>query len=783
MNLRILIFVVLGLLCASCSSAPSPATKDESLVTQSWREEVDLPDELVDIVLDEDVALAVKFRPADLSKLESFAGALGEGVPLPGGDGAALVRSLSDELLSDVLREGLDRSRSLYVLATTHVSPELEACLVSGLPCTRDAYSSPMFVRFLLPTTNTEKLEAGLREGFAEHSVVREQSGYLIVDYAYNAPVDDPRVQKLLEARAQRKATEQMRVTPTLARFLQHEGVAAAYGRYEKLARLASLISLEDAEVATQQVWRPAPDGMLMAMRTNGPQIYYDAEAAQLDDAGVFARVDDNGALRIDASMTTTELGKEIAEGARVHTSSAALAEVDPIAEFAFAANLARMWELSRLPKWSSFPAPDFSAYVTHGTAFGAVSAFAVPTFALAGVLPGSLDHAYGLVLRGRMGFVLPEKDAGESAPRTQENLRAMASMLIDSTRAEPSDVDGLVRRLSGLELLEVAGPFGVAEGRQELRFSFGESDADGFVLAQEPPEHASVSAMIGSDGAEFTYGMQEALANKLAMNWPLWLHELRWAVAADLQWREQALVLSTYLGPYPAPELAASELPTVAGFAIRQPEPSCFDGMLRLAARGLPGSDVKYRDYAKYLATIQPEWMRLADKCAESSETSDLARRAQAQFFWVRGQLAAHAGDIGQMQAHLEEACNRGMAQACEEHEESKKAYKANAAGELPTGVLGRGTIRRVIKEQRAPIQKCYQDVLDESPEPFEGRIKVKITIGQDGEVTAATVSSSTIDAPEMQECVLSAIRAWRFPKPSGGALIINYPFNFSTE
>jgi hypothetical protein len=53
-----------------------------------------------------------------------------------------------------------------------------------------------------------------------------------------------------------------------------------------------------------------------------------------------------------------------------------------------------------------------------------------------------------------------------------------------------------------------------------------------------------------------------------------------------------------------------------------------------------------------------------------------------------------------------------------------------------------------------------------------------VQFTVGHDGTVVAAIVQNSTIDDADVESCIASATRGWRFPQTCGGIVIVSYPF-----
>ncbi|MGF1510127.1 MAG: AgmX/PglI C-terminal domain-containing protein [Myxococcota bacterium] len=97
--------------------------------------------------------------------------------------------------------------------------------------------------------------------------------------------------------------------------------------------------------------------------------------------------------------------------------------------------------------------------------------------------------------------------------------------------------------------------------------------------------------------------------------------------------------------------------------------------------------------------------------------------------------------------------------------------------------GSLPKELIRRVINQHMAQIRYCYEKELTRSPGIF-GRVSTRFTIGPNGLVQDAMVPSSTLGNTTVEQCIVSKIKTWKFPKPKGGGVVIvNYPFVLKTS
>ena len=111
----------------------------------------------------------------------------------------------------------------------------------------------------------------------------------------------------------------------------------------------------------------------------------------------------------------------------------------------------------------------------------------------------------------------------------------------------------------------------------------------------------------------------------------------------------------------------------------------------------------------------------------------------------------------------------------------------KASAAiGMLPgkpdvQGEIDPELIRKVVHDHRAQIRACYEQELNAKPK-LAGKLTTAWTIDPQGLVTESHVSDSTLSDGNVERCVTSRIKTWRFPLPKGGGeVFVTYPFLFT--
>ena len=94
--------------------------------------------------------------------------------------------------------------------------------------------------------------------------------------------------------------------------------------------------------------------------------------------------------------------------------------------------------------------------------------------------------------------------------------------------------------------------------------------------------------------------------------------------------------------------------------------------------------------------------------------------------------------------------------------------------------GGLGRAAVMRALRSGERGPRQCYAQRTRERPE-LSGDVNVLVSVGGDGIVREASVSSSSLGDSETESCVLSEVRGVAFA-PTGAAqpIIVNYVYNF---
>lgn len=97
--------------------------------------------------------------------------------------------------------------------------------------------------------------------------------------------------------------------------------------------------------------------------------------------------------------------------------------------------------------------------------------------------------------------------------------------------------------------------------------------------------------------------------------------------------------------------------------------------------------------------------------------------------------------------------------------------------------GALSQEHVGRVLRARLNHVRYCYEKALARTP-ALAGRVVVELEIGADGTVKEAKVKSSTLQAEEVDVCLVRVLSRLRFPRPAdGNSVFVTYPFVFSPQ
>jgi hypothetical protein len=91
--------------------------------------------------------------------------------------------------------------------------------------------------------------------------------------------------------------------------------------------------------------------------------------------------------------------------------------------------------------------------------------------------------------------------------------------------------------------------------------------------------------------------------------------------------------------------------------------------------------------------------------------------------------------------------------------------------------GTLAAAELTAIIRGQPSKqVQTCYERRLKDN-NLLQGQMKVLLTIGSSGSVRAVSVDG-TLNDQQVYSCVKRVAKTWKFPKPQGGCVRTEVPF-----
>ena len=93
--------------------------------------------------------------------------------------------------------------------------------------------------------------------------------------------------------------------------------------------------------------------------------------------------------------------------------------------------------------------------------------------------------------------------------------------------------------------------------------------------------------------------------------------------------------------------------------------------------------------------------------------------------------------------------------------------------------GVLEKHEIELVLKQRMNLFMRCYQKELQRNPE-LRGTVVVRFVVDRDGSIRHSHLRATSLHNSVVEECVVDEVDDTRFPRPSGGTVVVSYPFNF---
>ena len=114
---------------------------------------------------------------------------------------------------------------------------------------------------------------------------------------------------------------------------------------------------------------------------------------------------------------------------------------------------------------------------------------------------------------------------------------------------------------------------------------------------------------------------------------------------------------------------------------------------------------------------------------------------------------------------------------------ERSTRTPKLKPGRFQSSGSFNKKIIKRVVRRNKKALTNCYERQLRKKPN-LKGRITISWRIGAAGTVGMVKVKNNGMGDSAVASCLVSRIKGWKFPAPSGGGAVdIAYPFNFDSD
>ena len=96
--------------------------------------------------------------------------------------------------------------------------------------------------------------------------------------------------------------------------------------------------------------------------------------------------------------------------------------------------------------------------------------------------------------------------------------------------------------------------------------------------------------------------------------------------------------------------------------------------------------------------------------------------------------------------------------------------------------GSIDRDAVAKVINEHLNDVRGCYERALMRDQNLGAGKVLLEWTISASGVVGEVKTKLATLKSADATKCMADVVKQMQFPKPSGGEVIVSYPFLFNS-
>ncbi len=113
---------------------------------------------------------------------------------------------------------------------------------------------------------------------------------------------------------------------------------------------------------------------------------------------------------------------------------------------------------------------------------------------------------------------------------------------------------------------------------------------------------------------------------------------------------------------------------------------------------------------------------------------------------------------------------------------EKTEVAVKGQAQAQAPEvdGELSQAEISRVMRRQLNALRDCYERALKRNRK-LAGKLIIRFEILESGRTSNIEFEDTSLNSPDVRECIEKRAKYWRFPRPEGGSVFVAYPIVFT--
>ena len=109
----------------------------------------------------------------------------------------------------------------------------------------------------------------------------------------------------------------------------------------------------------------------------------------------------------------------------------------------------------------------------------------------------------------------------------------------------------------------------------------------------------------------------------------------------------------------------------------------------------------------------------------------------------------------------------------------EAKVSGRVDTQAPEIDGELSPNKVKAAMKKYISGVRDCYERALKRNPK-LRGKIVIGFEILESGKVAEFDFPTDNVGSGEVRKCIKKRSRTWRFPKPDGGAVYVEFPLVF---